>query len=272
MTGTVTQATPEQVRIESARPRIEANGISHRYRLGDEWLSVLQDVTVTAADGEFVTIIGPSGCGKSTLFAILAGLIAPDSGRVLLDGRDVTGSVGNVALMPQKDLLLPWKTVLDNAALGLELRGVSRKEARREALRWFPRFGLAGFERQYPSILSGGMRQRAAFLRTLLTGRDVLLLDEPFGALDALTRLEMQRWLLDIWSSVSKTVVLITHDVDEAIYLSDRVYVMTSRPGRIASCLRVPFAQPRSYEDLVSDQGFSGLKTELLGLLRKETS
>jgi ABC-type nitrate/sulfonate/bicarbonate transport system ATPase subunit len=172
--------------------------------------------------------------------------------------------------MPQKDLLMPWKTVLDNVTIGLELHGMSRRQARREALGWFTRFGLSGFERQYPSTLSGGMRQRAAFLRTILTGRDVLLLDEPFGALDALTRLEMQRWLLDVWGTVGKTVAMITHDVDEAIFLSDRVYVMSPRPGRIVASPRIPFPRPRLYEDLVADGVFAKLKARLLSLLRND--
>jgi ABC-type nitrate/sulfonate/bicarbonate transport system ATPase subunit len=285
MTSTLPQQTSAGGRVEGETARLEARGIRHAYRLDDEWLPVLDDVTIAVRDGEFVTIIGPSGCGKSTLFTILSGLIAPSSGQVLLDVRDVTGSVGQLALMPQKDLLMPWKTVLDNVTIGLELRGVSRKQARKEALGWFGRFGLSGFECQYPSTLSGGMRQRVAFLRTILTGRDVLLLDEPFGALDALTRLDMQRWLLDVWGSVGTgntatgnagtgrvgtAVVLITHDIDEAIFLSDRVYVMSPRPGRIVADLRIPFPRPRAHEDLVADRVFTSLKAELLGLLRKD--
>jgi ABC-type nitrate/sulfonate/bicarbonate transport system ATPase subunit len=270
MTSITPSSATAEVPIEQGTSKLEAQTISHAYSLHGKRLPALHDVSIAAGDGEFVTIIGPSGCGKSTLLAILAGLISPDSGRVLLDRRSITGSVGHIALMPQKDLLLPWKTVLDNTTIGMELRGISRRRARTEALGWLERFGLAGFEWQYPSSLSGGMRQRAAFLRTILTGRDVLLLDEPFGALDALTRLEMQRWLLDIWGSVGKTVVLITHDVEEAVFLSDRVYVMSPRPGRTVANLRIPFPRPRAFEDLVADRSFVDLKTHLLGLLRRD--
>jgi ABC-type nitrate/sulfonate/bicarbonate transport system ATPase subunit len=230
-------------------------------------MPVLQDVTLAAAEAGFVSIVGPSGCGKSTLFNILAGLLSPTAGRVLIDGEDVTGRLGLMAYMPQKDLLLPWKTVLDNTIIGLELLGVSRKRARQEALALFPRFGLAGFERQYPATLSGGMKQRAALLRTVLSRRDILLLDEPFGALDALTRADMQAWLLDIWEAFSKTILFITHDVDEAIYLSDRVYVMSPRPGTIIHVVNIPIARPRAYEEVVTSEQFATLKRELLSRL-----
>jgi len=225
------------------------------------------DVSLAAGAGEFVSIIGPSGCGKTTLFNILAGLERPNAGAVLMDGADSTGQPGGVGYMLQKDLLLPWKSTLDNAALGLQLQGVSWRRAREEARRWFLRFGLEGFEREYPHALSGGMRQRAALLRTFLARREVLLLDEPFGALDALTRAEMQEWLLDVWAEFDKTIVLVTHDVDEAIFLSDRVYVMTPRPGRVAAEVEISLPRPRVYDKVVTSVPFLALKRELLDTL-----
>jgi ABC-type nitrate/sulfonate/bicarbonate transport system ATPase subunit len=169
--------------------------------------------------------------------------------------------------MPQKDLLMPWRNVLDNTILGLELDGMSKKMARVEALSWFPRFGLEGFEHRYPAALSGGMRQRAALLRTFLSGRDVLLLDEPFGALDAMTRAGMQEWLLSIRQSFSRTVVLVTHDVDEALYLADRVYVMSARPGKIHAEIDVLFDRRGSYGETVTSENFVRLKRSVLAAL-----
>lgn len=254
-------------RVADSVPRIVAEGISYAFHRPEGPLAVLEDVTICASRGEFISLIGPSGCGKSTLLTILTGLIRPMEGRVLVDGMDVTGRVGLTGYMPQKDLLLPWRSVLDNAAIGLEMRGTRRREARKEAVRWFDRFGLAGFERAYPSALSGGMRQRAALLRTFLAGRDILLLDEPLGALDAITRMEMQQWLLDIWESFRKTIVLVTHDVDEALYLSDRVYVMTSRPGRIAAEILVDIERPRDHHTVVTSAHFAELKRVVLETL-----
>lgn len=247
---------------------LECAGVGVTYRGQSGPVESLREVSIHARQGEFVTIIGPSGCGKSTLLAVLAGLRRPDTGAVRLGGREITGQVGLVGLMPQRDLLLPWKRVLDNAALPLRLRGVPGRQARRTARDLFPRFGLSGFERAWPAALSGGMRQRVALLRTFLTGREVLLLDEPFGALDALTRAGMQEWLLDVWSTWGKTVVLVTHDVDEAIYLSDRIYIMSPRPGRIRHMVDVPLARTRRYDQVVTSASFTGLKRELLGELR----
>jgi ABC-type nitrate/sulfonate/bicarbonate transport system ATPase subunit len=252
----------------AAGPGLRAEGIWQSFRVDGEWLPVLEGVTVTAQPGELVAIVGPSGCGKSTLLSILTGLLAPSRGQVHIGGEEVTGRLGFTGYMPQKDLLLPWKRVLDNAAFALELRGYSRRDARAEARTWFPRFGLAGFERHYPATLSGGMRQRAALLRTILTGRDILLLDEPFGALDALTRANMQAWLLDIWTEVGKTIVLVTHDVDEAIYLADRVYVMSPRPGRILGDISIRLPRPRDHDAIVTSAHFTRLKAEVLGLLK----
>jgi len=205
----------------------------------------LAPLTLSIPPGRFVSLIGPSGCGKSTVFNIVAGLLRPTAGRVFIDGDDATGTIGRVGYMLQKDLLLPWRTVVDNVILGMEIQGVPLRQARQRALPLLRRYGLGGFEQVHPNALSGGMRQRAALLRTLLFDTDVMLLDEPFGALDAQTKLHMQEWLLALWSDFGKTVVFVTHDVEEAIYLSDEIHVMATRPGRLVETIPVPIARPR---------------------------
>ena len=232
-------------------------------------MPVLEGVDFSATTGEFVSIIGPSGCGKSTLLNTIAGLEQPDAGSVEMDGAQAVNRLGLVGYMHQKDLLMPWRTVLDNAILGLEVQGVSRRNARKRALELIDDFGLRGFEKEYPYTLSGGMRQRAAFLRTVLVSRDVMLLDEPFGALDALTRTQMQEWLVGLWDSLDKTIVLVTHDVDEALLLSDRVYVLTARPGKVKAVVDVNLPRPRSYH-MVTEGPFIALKSEMVAALREE--
>ncbi|MDA0169869.1 ABC transporter ATP-binding protein [Solirubrobacter taibaiensis] len=196
------------------------------------------DLRVTA--GEVVAVVGPSGCGKSTLLSLVCGLDTPDAGTV---------DAPEAALMPQRDGLLPWLSALDNAALALRVGGASKKEARAAAHSHFVRFGLEGFEKTRPAALSGGMRQRVAFLRTLLAGRPLLCLDEPFGALDALTRTQAQAWLAEALAKDPRTVLLVTHDVEEAVLLADRVVLLSPRPGRVMSVLDVPLARPRSRTD-----------------------
>lgn len=232
------------------------------YRGEGAEVEALREVDLAVGAGELVSLLGPSGCGKSTALDILAGLTRPTAGRVLLDGRPAERLLGEVGYMPQRDLLMPWRTVLDNACLGLELNGLGRREARERARAELPRFGLAGFERHWPAGISGGMRQRAALLRTFLAGREAMLLDEPFGALDALTRQQMQAWLLDVWQGEAKTIVFVTHDVEEAIFLSDRVYVMSGRPGRVVLCLDIDLPRPRRREITMSE-GFLALKRRL---------
>jgi ABC-type nitrate/sulfonate/bicarbonate transport system ATPase subunit len=244
-------------------------GIGEIFFVNDSPLPVLQDIDLRVYRGEFVSLIGPSGCGKSTLLNIIAGLLEPTRGVLRTDGQQGARRLGVVGYMHQKDLLLPWRTVLDNAILGLELQGVRRSEARRQALEVMDSFGLKGFEKSYPSLLSGGMRQRAAFLRTVLANQDVILLDEPFGALDALTRANMQEWLLQLWESWQKTVVLVTHDVEEAILLSDRVYVLTARPGMVKMVLTVELPRPRRYE-MVTEDAFVRMKAGVMAALRAE--
>ncbi len=256
--------------METARVKIRLRGLSRSFTVDDRQIPVLEGVDFYAESGEFVSIIGPSGCGKSTLLNTIAGLEQPDLGSVELDGAPISRRLGLVGYMQQKDLLMPWRTVLDNAILGLELRGISRRDARNRALELLDTFGLRGFEQQYPFALSGGMRQRAAFLRTVLVGQDVMLLDEPFGALDALTRAQMQDWLLELWESLGKTIVLVTHDVDEALILSDRVYVLTVRPGRVRMVMDVDLPRPRR-SDMVTQDSFVVLKGQLLAVLREES-
>jgi len=227
---------------------------------------VLDDVSAGVEPGQFVSLVGPSGCGKSTLMRILAGLLEPDAGTATVHGRSSVNRPGLVAYMPQKDLLFPWRRALANATLGAEIAGVPKDEAWARARALFPRFGLSGFERAWPAQLSGGMRQRLALLRTFLIPHDTVLLDEPFGALDAITRREMHRWLQEVWSDDRRTVLFVTHDVEEALILSDVVYVMTRRPGRIQARVDVPFDRPRGIE-LVADEKFVQLKARLLAEL-----
>ena len=249
---------------------VRVQGVSKDVRQHGRPLAVLRDVDLYADPGEFISIIGPSGCGKSTLLNILAGLDFPSSGTVSLHGRHAEQRLGQVGYMQQKDLLLPWRTILDNVILGLELRGVPRREARGRATALLEQFGLKGFEHAYPYALSGGMRQRTAFLRTLLPEHEVLLLDEPFGALDALTRAQLHAWLLGLWETLHKTIVLVTHDVDEAIFLADRVYVMTARPGRVTLIQPVQLPRPR-HQEVITTVAFTTLKATLLAALRQES-
>jgi ABC-type nitrate/sulfonate/bicarbonate transport system ATPase subunit len=197
-------------------------------------------MSLRAAPHEIVAVVGPSGCGKTTLLELICGLQQPDDGTVEADPA---------VLMPQRDLLLPWSSALDNACLALRARGIGRDEARDQAAPWFNRFGLGGFENARPSELSGGMRQRVSFLRSLLSGKPVLALDEPFAALDAITRAEMQGWLAHALEMESRTVVLVTHDVEEAVVLGDRVIVMSPRPGRAVAQLEIELPRPRRRTD-----------------------
>jgi ABC-type nitrate/sulfonate/bicarbonate transport system ATPase subunit len=220
--------------------------------------------------GEFLTIVGPSGCGKSTLLNIVAGLEQPSNGEILVDGRVVEDRRRIFAYMFQKDLLFPWRTIRDNVAVGLEVQHVPLRQARERAMELLLRFGLEGFSDKYPSQLSGGMRQRVALMRTLLCDREVLLLDEPFGALDAMTRGVMQEWLLKVWEADHRSILFITHDIEEAIFLSDRVVMMSARPGRIKGEEKINLDRPRTHDVLTSPE-FTRLKKRVLDQMYEES-
>jgi ABC-type nitrate/sulfonate/bicarbonate transport system ATPase subunit len=252
--------------MEQSTPRLELESVSLTFHGETRSVPALRDVSVHVSPQEFVTVIGPSGSGKSTLFNLVTGLLEPQEGRIRIDGEEVSDRTGYVAYMPQRDLLLPWRTVLENVILPLEIQGEDLEQARRRAEELMPRFGLEGFGDYYPQVLSGGMRQRAAFLRTVMSGRETLLLDEPFGALDALTRRGMQDWLLDLQRSLRRTILFITHDVDEAVYLADRVVVLSARPGRVVKTMTVNLPRPR-HQRMMGEHVFGEHVTELLEAL-----
>lgn len=249
--------------------KLEVINSSKIFKKDGKEFYALKDTSMKIPEGKFVSIIGPSGCGKSTLFNIIAGLVKPSTGEVLLDGKDIVEKNGYVGYMLQKDLLLPWRSILHNVILGLEIRGVSKKDAIKRALPLLEKYGLGGFENHYPDELSGGMRQRAALLRTLLYEQDIILLDEPFGALDAQTRLMMQEWLLQIWTDFQKTILFITHDIDEAIFLSDEIYIMTARPGSIKEKVTISLPRPRNEQTLLGSD-FVKLKEYILKQLKSK--
>jgi ABC-type nitrate/sulfonate/bicarbonate transport system ATPase subunit len=225
--------------------------------------AVVADISLRLSKGGFISLLGPSGVGKTTLFNVLAGVDKPDKGKIFLSGGDVTGVSGRVSYMLQKDLLLEYRTVLDNVILPLLIRGEKKREARRYAAAFFPHFGLGGYEKKYPRQLSGGMRQRAALLRTCMMRNPVILLDEPFSALDAITRRQMQEWYRDIAEEMSLSTIFITHDVEEALVLSDSVYILTGKPGRISRRLDIHPPRPRSHGFPVSAE-FSAQKQIIL--------
>ena len=224
---------------------LQVEGLSKTFSRDRDNLEVLKSISLRTGVGEFIAIIGPSGCGKSTFFNILAGLLSADNGNIFLKGVEVSNLRGRMAYMQQKDLLLPWRKTLDNAILGMEIQGSAKQLARQEARELLRTFGLEGFEDRYPRELSGGMRQRVALMRTILCKKDILLLDEPFGALDAITRRTMQKWLLCIWDQFRHSVLFVTHDVEEALLLADRIYVMSPRPAFIKNSLKVELDRPR---------------------------
>jgi ABC-type nitrate/sulfonate/bicarbonate transport system ATPase subunit len=246
--------------------KLQVDNVSMRFATPAGVFHALDHICLSVPHGRFVSLIGPSGCGKSTIFNIVAGLEEPSEGRILIDGVDATGTIGQVGYMLQKDLLLPWRTLTDNIVLGMEIQGVKLANARAKALPLLRRYGLGGFENAYPNALSGGMRQRGALLRTLLFDADVILLDEPFGALDAQTKLRMQEWLLQLWTDFHKTVVFVTHDIEEAIFLSDEVHVMGARPGRVIETIPVALSRPR-LRACTTTAEFIALKQHCLDLL-----
>ena len=248
--------------------KLEVRNLTQTFIQKAEQLPVLDDLNFSVDDGEFVALLGPSGCGKSTLFNIISGLLAPDTGKIYLNGKRISGNTGDFAYMQQKDLLLPWRTVLRNVLVGPEIQREPLDTAKTEAKQRLIQLGLSGFENSYPMQLSGGMRQRVALVRTLLFRKKFLLLDEPFGALDAMTRTVMQSILLDIWAEARQTVLLITHDIEEALLLADKIYVLTARPATLKAEILVPLSRPRN----VTDTSLIRLKSELLALLQVEMS
>lgn len=227
---------------------------------------VLKDISIELNQGELVCLLGVSGGGKTTLFNIISGLLSPDNGQVLLDGKDITNQPGHISYMLQKDLLLPYRTIEDNAALPLLLKGTKKKEARKQVLPLFEQFGLEGTQKKYPAQLSGGMRQRAALLRTYMFSKDVALLDEPFSALDTITKISMHKWYLNVMQQIRLSTLFITHDIDEAILISDRIYLLSGSPGKISGEIIIKEPKPRR-NDFNLTAEFLEYKRAILSLL-----
>lgn len=243
---------------------LEVRDVTFSY---DREKTVIKDINLTLNKGELVCLLGVSGGGKTTLFNVIAGLNRPEKGQVFLNGEDVTGQTGKISYMLQKDMLLPYRTVEDNVALPLILRGTRKKEARRIAGEYFERFGIEKSKKKYPAQLSGGMRQRAALLRTYLFSADVALLDEPFSALDAFTKSEMHRWYLDVMDSIRLSTIFITHDIDEAILLSDRIYLLGGKPGTITDEIVISEPKPRR-KDFNLTEEFLAYKRRIAAIIQ----
>ena len=243
-------------------PVLEVKGVSKSFD-GEE---IIRDITLELKEGEIVSLLGVSGGGKTTLFNVIAGLSMPDEGKIYLEGTDVTGKPGNISYMLQKDLLLPYRTIVDNVALPLMIRGMRKNEAREKAAGYFEEFGLLGAEKKYPSEVSGGMKQRAALLRTYLFSEKVALLDEPFSALDMLTKASVHEWYLDVMEKIRLSTLFITHDIDEAILLSDRIYLLTGKPGAITKEIVIKETKPRK-KDFNLSENFLQYKKEIISHL-----
>lgn len=232
-------------------------------------ITSIRNLNIHVKHGEFVTLLGPSGCGKTTTFNMIAGLLSPTSGAVYINNENINGKTGHVGYMFQKDLLLPWRTVFENVLLGVDVLDQNRRESEQEAVEIISKLGLTGREETYPAQLSGGMKQRVAFGRTLMFHKDLLLLDEPLGSLDSQTREYMQEWLMQVWSEFNKTILLVSHDLNEAILLSDRIYVLTKQPGEIKAEIRIDLPRPRGAATRTSPQ-FGEIHYKVNQLIREE--
>ena len=244
--------------------KLEVRNVSFSY---DGETKVIENINITLAEGELVSLLGVSGGGKTTLFNVIAGLNKPQTGEVLLNGEDISGKPGRISYMMQKDLLLPYRTIEDNIALPLLIHGMKKAEARKKVGAYFAEFGIEGTQKKYPAELSGGMRQRAALLRTYMFSGDVALLDEPFSALDTLTKSEMHRWYLDVMEEIRLSTLFITHDIDEAILLSDRIYLLGGKPGTIMDEIVIREPKPRRKDFNLTDE-FLTYKRQILSLLK----
>ncbi len=249
--------------------KLVIEGVSKTFIDKRRQVTALQNTDFTVKNSEFVTLLGPSGCGKSTILRIVAGLEQPTSGRVLLDGKEITGPGQDRGMVFQTYTLFPWLTVQDNIEFGLDVAGRSKAERRDVSSHYIEKIGLKGFENAYPRELSGGMKQRVAIARALANNPEVLLMDEPFGALDAQTRTVMQELLLDVWDESHKTIIFVTHDVEEAVFIGDTIYVMTARPGKIKARIDVNLPPQRTYDLKLSDE-FIRIKKDVLSLIREE--
>lgn len=243
-------------------PVLEVKGVSKSF----DGVEIIHDISLELKEGELVSLLGVSGGGKTTLFNMIAGLSMPDEGKIYLEGEDITGKPGNVSYMLQKDLLLPYRTIVDNVALPLMIRGMKKAEAREKAASFFEEFGLEGTEKKYPSQLSGGMKQRAALLRTYLFSEKVALLDEPFSALDMLTKGAVHEWYLEVMEKIKLSTLFITHDIDEAILLSDRIYLLTGKPGTLTKEIVIKEPKPRK-KDFNLSENFLQYKREIISHL-----
>jgi len=262
------ETAEERGRTMGGRAKLELVDIGKSYRRGKKRHPVLDGISLTVGDGEFVTLLGPSGSGKSTLFRLIGGVERPDAGRIFIDGAETTGERGRISYMPQQASLFPWMSVAGNIASALTTAGVDRRKASGEAKEWLRRIGLGDVADEYPHVLSGGMQQRVSFLRALLMPRGVMCLDEPFAALDALTRAEMQAWLLRLWEAERRSVLFVTHSIEEALTLSDRIYVLSKAPATVLREIEVPFARPRR-SDVWKEPAFVALKEDVMALLQR---
>ncbi len=258
----LTRTKASQTIISDNMEKLEIKGVCKSF----DGRKIIDDISVTLRKGEIVSLLGVSGGGKTTLFNIISGLTSPDCGRVYLNGEDITGKSGKISYMMQKDLLLPYRTVVDNVALPLLMKGEKKRAAREKASALFNDFGLEGTQKKYPAELSGGMKQRAALLRTYLFSNDVALLDEPFSALDTLTKASVHRWYLDVMENIKLTTFFITHDIDEAILLSDRIYLLSGTPGRISDEIIISQPKPRK-EDFNLSSEFLEYKRRIIQAL-----